>query len=145
MMCAFGRIHNDLKVVFWFMHATPSHYLVHSSLGDREDISITHRIIIIKSGVWPICHCLGVGHETMVCAVCLYIVESGVNYSLCLQETWLTTQQDVLIFHIPVYKLINRPIPCSSYIVIYVFITIGSFPQITISTRYNVNRNSTDQ
>ena len=24
MMCAFGRIHNDRKVVFCFMHATPS-------------------------------------------------------------------------------------------------------------------------
>ena len=26
MMCAVGRIHYGLKVVFWFMHATPSHY-----------------------------------------------------------------------------------------------------------------------
>ena len=30
-------------------------------------------IIIIKSEVWPIRHCLGLGHETMVCAVCLSI------------------------------------------------------------------------
>ena len=30
-------------------------------------------IIIIKSEVWPISHCLGLGHETMVCAVCLCI------------------------------------------------------------------------
>ena len=29
-------------------------------------------IIIIKSEVWTITHCLGLGHETMVCAVCLY-------------------------------------------------------------------------
>ena len=28
-------------------------------------------IIIVKSEVWPICHCLGLGHETIVCAVCL--------------------------------------------------------------------------
>ena len=28
-------------------------------------------IIIIKSVVWAITHCLGLGHETMVCAVCL--------------------------------------------------------------------------
>ena len=27
-------------------------------------------IIIIKSEVWTITHCLGLGHETMVCAVC---------------------------------------------------------------------------
>ena len=30
-------------------------------------------IIIIKSEVWTITHCLGLGHETMVCAVCLSI------------------------------------------------------------------------
>ena len=30
-------------------------------------------IIIIKSEVWPIIHCLGLGHETMVCVVCLSI------------------------------------------------------------------------
>ena len=30
-------------------------------------------IIIIKSKVWTIIHCLGLGHETMVCAVCLSI------------------------------------------------------------------------
>ena len=30
-------------------------------------------IIFIKSEVWTIIHCLGLGHETMVCAVCLFI------------------------------------------------------------------------
>ena len=30
-------------------------------------------IIIIKSEVWTITHCLGLGHETKVCAVCLSI------------------------------------------------------------------------
>ena len=30
-------------------------------------------LIIIKSEVWPICHCLGLGHETMICAVYLSI------------------------------------------------------------------------
>ena len=30
-------------------------------------------IIIIKSEVWTITHCLGLCHETMVCAVCLSI------------------------------------------------------------------------
>ena len=34
---------------------------------------ILYLIIIIKSEVRPICHCLGLGHETMVCAVCLSI------------------------------------------------------------------------
>ena len=31
-------------------------------------------INIIKSEVWAIIHCLGLGHETMVCAVCLCIL-----------------------------------------------------------------------
>ena len=34
-------------------------------------------IIIIKSEVWTIIHCLGLGHETMVCAVCLFIFLQG--------------------------------------------------------------------
>ena len=33
-------------------------------------------IVIPKSVVWPICHCLGLGHETMVCAVCRFIFVS---------------------------------------------------------------------
>ena len=32
---------------------------------------VLHVIIIIKSEVWIINHCLGLGHETMVCAVVL--------------------------------------------------------------------------
>ena len=36
-------------------------------------IPVFDLIIIIKSGVWPICHCLGSVHETIVCAVCLSI------------------------------------------------------------------------
>ena len=31
-------------------------------------------IIIINSEVWTITHCLGLGHETMVCALCLSIL-----------------------------------------------------------------------
>ena len=31
---------------------------------------VLYLIIIIKSEVWNINHCLGLGHETMVCAVC---------------------------------------------------------------------------
>ena len=33
--------------------------------------SYHHRIIIIKSEIWIIAQCLGLGHEIMVCAVCL--------------------------------------------------------------------------
>ena len=38
-----------------------------------ERIYILCLIVIIKSEVWTIVHCLGLGHETMVCAVCLSI------------------------------------------------------------------------
>ena len=39
-----------------------------------EIIYILCLIIIIKSEVWTITHCLGLGHETMVYAVCLAIL-----------------------------------------------------------------------
>ena len=41
------------------------------SLVMIERIYILCLIIIIKSEVWTITHCLGLGHETMVSAVCL--------------------------------------------------------------------------
>ena len=43
------------------------------SLVMIDRIYILCLIIIIKSEVWTITHCLGLGHETMVCAVCLSI------------------------------------------------------------------------
>ena len=42
-----------------------------------ERIHILCLIIIIKSEVWTITHCLGLGHETMVSAVCLSIFLSS--------------------------------------------------------------------
>ena len=46
---------------------------------DWEKIYIRFLIIIIKSEVWTITHCLGLGHDTMVCAVCLFILK-GVKW-----------------------------------------------------------------
>ena len=54
-----------------------------------EGIYVLCLIIIIKSEVWTITHCLGLGHETMVCAVCISIflgnniqyIYVGWNYS----------------------------------------------------------------
>ena len=38
-------------------------------------ISVLYLIIVtIKTEVWPICQCVGLGHATMVCAVCLSIL-----------------------------------------------------------------------
>ena len=39
-----------------------------------ERIYIFCLIIIIKSEVWTITHCLGLDHKTMVCAVCLFYI-----------------------------------------------------------------------
>ena len=43
------------------------------SLVMTERTYILCLIIIINSEVWTITYCLGLGHETMVCAVCLSI------------------------------------------------------------------------
>ena len=43
------------------------------SLVMIDGIYILCHIIINKSEVWTIIHCLGSGHETMVCALCLAI------------------------------------------------------------------------
>ena len=48
-----------------------------------ERIYIHCLIIIIKSEVWTITHCLGLGHETMVCAVCLSIFSLIKNIAFC--------------------------------------------------------------
>ena len=43
------------------------------SYDDCENTEF-YLIIIIKSEIWLICHCLGLGHETMICTLCLSIV-----------------------------------------------------------------------
>ena len=40
---------------------------------DSWDNMLLCLFIIIKSEVWTIIHCLWLGHETMVCAVCLFV------------------------------------------------------------------------
>ena len=44
-----------------------------SSLMMVVRIRALYLIIIIKWAVWPICHCLGQGHKTIVYAVCLFM------------------------------------------------------------------------
>ena len=36
-------------------------------------------LLIVKSEVWPVCYCLGIGHEAMVWAVCLFIFLSPLS------------------------------------------------------------------
>ena len=62
-----------LLITFLHIYRVACVELAHSSLGDWKNIFITYLIIIIKPEVWILNHCLGLGHETMVCAVCLTI------------------------------------------------------------------------
>ena len=48
---------------------------------DGRDNILLCLIIIIKSEVWTFIHCLGLGHETMVCAVCLFIFLHGLYFA----------------------------------------------------------------
>ena len=45
----------------------------HFPRDDPDYIYIYCLIIIAKTEVWTIIHCLGLGHETMVCIVCLLV------------------------------------------------------------------------
>ena len=62
-----------------------------------ESIYILCLIIIIKSEVWTITHCWGLGHETMVCDACLsiFLLNLGVHIncttvSKVVSNTWFT-------------------------------------------------------
>ena len=82
IFCRVCKIKHVLSVI---------HYTIHYIICGAVCFQFTHSlvmieniyiyilclIIIIKSEVWPITHCLGLGHETMVCAVCLSIFLSA--------------------------------------------------------------------
>ena len=53
-----------------------------------ERICILCLIIIIKLEVWTITHCLGLGHETMVCAVCLSIFLQKISKFYGTHKNW---------------------------------------------------------
>ena len=68
------------------------------------NIYICCLIIIIKSEVWTITHCLGLGHETMVCAVCL-----SVFLWVCWWSFNVFSQDYVSpVIHSATYKLCSR-------------------------------------
>ena len=62
--------------------------------------------IIIKSEVCPICQCLGLGHEAMVCAACLSIFLQWCHF----QERYGVSnhrQLDFLFDNLPIMKMIK--------------------------------------
>ena len=54
-----------------------------------EKIYILCLIFNIKSEVWTITQCLGLGHETMVCAVCLFVFLQVIPFLISF--AWQTT------------------------------------------------------
>ena len=73
------------------------------SLVMTEIIYILCLIVIIKSEVWTITHCLGLGHETMVSAVYLSIFLWGqqdviIAYITTWNAKWLNYQSSILLY-----------------------------------------------
>ena len=72
IFCRVCKIRHILSVILytirWAVCFQFTHFLVMI-----EIMYILCLIIIIKSEVWTITHCLGLGHKTMVCAVCLFV------------------------------------------------------------------------
>ena len=71
----------------------------HFLCDDWENIYILCLIIIIKSEVWTITHCLGLGHETMVCAVCLSIFLWSYDMAGLLRGTFVSWWHLPRIWH----------------------------------------------
>ena len=67
-----SKIKPILSIICHAIHGAVRIQLTHFSYDDLR-IRVLYFIIIIKSEVWPVCHCLGLGHETVVCAVCRFI------------------------------------------------------------------------
>ena len=64
-----------------------------------ERIYILCLIIIIKSDIWTITNCLGLGHETMVRAVCLFVfLWSRLLFKMAMLGQFLRVPQDFEIF-----------------------------------------------
>ena len=57
-------------------------------------------IIFIKSDVWPIWHRLGSGHETMVCAVCLFIFLQHFGLQLSTISSKMLCERDTAKFYL---------------------------------------------
>ena len=68
-----SKIKTILSIIFQAIYEAVCIQLTHFSSDDCENTCPFFTIIFIKSKVWPIGHCLGLGHETIVCAVCLFI------------------------------------------------------------------------
>ena len=79
-------------------------------------------IITIKSEVWTITHCLGLGHETMVSAVCLSFFFSGLHahtITICFNRLFLFFKMPTIEYRFHVSQghtcLLMNPPPTSPH------------------------------
>ena len=72
IFCRVCKIKHIRSVIHHTIRGAVCFQLIHA-LVMIERIYLFCLIIIIKSEVWTITHCLWSGHETMVCAVCLFV------------------------------------------------------------------------
>ena len=73
IFCRVCKIKHILSVIHYTICGAVCFQFTHFSCDDWENRYILCLIIIIKSEEWTIIHCLGLGHETMLSAVCLSI------------------------------------------------------------------------
>ena len=66
-----SKIKSIVSIVFHAIYGVVCIQLTHFSYDDCE-IQVLYLSIIIKSEVWPICHCFGLGPETIICVLCLF-------------------------------------------------------------------------
>ena len=80
------------------------------SLVMIERIHILCLIIIIKSEVWTITHCSGLGHETMVPAVCLSIFLEVSMQCFRHKMSWKDTKECCIYIYIYIYVCVCVPV-----------------------------------
>ena len=103
-----SKIRHILSVIHYTIRGAVCFQFTHF-LVIIERIYVLRLIINTKSEVWTISHCLGLGHETMVCAVCLFVFlwwERRLHGHLSLQ--WRHNGRDSVSNHQPHDCLLNR-------------------------------------
>ena len=69
-----------LSVIHYTIRGAVCFQFTHFPCDDWENIHTLSQFII-KSEVWNITHCLGLGHETLVCAVCHSVFLSTIEFA----------------------------------------------------------------
>ena len=87
---------NQFSLVSFVQHMCLRVYNLPISLVIIVTIYVIHLIIIITSEVWTTSHCLGLGHETMVCAVCLAMFFYTTSHCICVCAYLSITNEELL-------------------------------------------------